>query len=898
VLFSGNYADLSGKPTLSTWPAQVVSFDSAANITADWVNTAFPWGDPEVANVLSLNGASVSNSSVVAGNAQLLSLVLGGQGNLLGALWPTMLGTAEQVLQLSFNGQMQWVNLTVPTMTAGQWIVGQSSGTAAARTISGNVSVSSTGVTTIGTSTVEATQVAEGSLTGADISSNFNPTNFSTGNLTVTSQANLAGGLWPTTAGTVGQLFQSDANGNLIWAADNTATSLSSNIVTATALADGSVGTAQLGASALESTHVIDGSLTGSDLSTSMTFTGDLSVGGQLLVIGTANLSGILFPVTLGSANQMLMVDSSGQLQWVSNLSGNGLTGGSITSTHLATGSVGNAQVLDGTIATADIADGSIGSTQLASGNLTTSLFATNSVGDSELQDDIALTGIVVAGNATLGTNAGNTLRLNGTLVGGSAGGNLWTSANLMPSVSGLNLGSSSVPLGEISAVTATVTSSNLFGIGGNLHMDVANDGIKELTLSGGKLGLGTTSPSANLHVAGNMIHTTGRRSRGVQTVTSSTNLGTASMVLADTTSGNLTLTLPSASSAPGSTIHIKKTNRDHGYVRVVASDNIDGQGSVFLKNSGGVLAHLEMLSNGSTWLITSHSEGASSSQGGYMLVDVSGGPTASFYPVSYTNVTPDLTGSGNFTFKSNVIVLKWIPPGVFTMGNTTISFGPEHEVTITEGFWAGVFEVTQLQWLQVMGSHPYGSQDFNNSGTSTDPVHRVSWEDIRGSSATYNWPNTTAVGASTFMGNLQAKTGLNFDLPTEAEWEYTCRAGTTTLWSYGDTENGDYMWYSTNNTPSGTKEVASKLPNPWGLYDMHGNVYEWCLDWSNASYPSYDSSLAQSDPTGALSSSNRVGRGGAIIFSAASLHSAARNVFSPGFRGASLGLRLFFRRR
>jgi hypothetical protein len=115
---------------------------------------------------------------------------------------------------------------------------------------------------------------------------------------------------------------------------------------------------------------------------------------------------------------------------------------------------------------------------------------------------------------------------------------------------------------------------------------------------------------------------------------------------------------------------------------------------------------------------------------------------------------------------------------------------------------------------LNVMGSYPTGAQDYTNPASgNTMPVHRVSWEDIRGVSATYDWPTISTVGSSTFMGNLLAKTGLPFDLPTEAEWEYTCRAGTTTIWSYGDTEDGDYMWYTTNNTPSGTKEVGGKLP-------------------------------------------------------------------------------------
>jgi formylglycine-generating enzyme required for sulfatase activity len=200
-----------------------------------------------------------------------------------------------------------------------------------------------------------------------------------------------------------------------------------------------------------------------------------------------------------------------------------------------------------------------------------------------------------------------------------------------------------------------------------------------------------------------------------------------------------------------------------------------------------------------------------------------------------------------------------------------------------------GVFEVTQLQWLQVMGSHAQAQTD-NTGLTTANPENNVSWNDIRGDSTVYDWPNVTGVSPNTFMGNLLAKTGLAFDLPTEAEWEYACRAGMTTLWSYGNTENGDYMWYSTNNTPSGTKEVGGKLPNPWGLYDMHGNVYEWCLDWYDSGY--YSSSPSD-DPVGANSGSFRVLRGGYWSISASSTRSALRNIFSPTNRNFYVGFRL-----
>ena len=130
------------------------------------------------------------------------------------------------------------------------------------------------------------------------------------------------------------------------------------------------------------------------------------------------------------------------------------------------------------------------------------------------------------------------------------------------------------------------------------------------------------------------------------------------------------------------------------------------------------------------TYLSSEVSASASAVGGDHLLVDISGGPTADSYPVSIADLTSaDLTGAGNFTYKSNLIVLKRIPAGSFTMGNTTMggSAAPEHTVNITEDFYAGVFEVTQHQWLQVMGSYPTGTQDFNNSGTNTDPVHRVS---------------------------------------------------------------------------------------------------------------------------------------------------------------------------
>ena len=166
-----------------------------------------------------------------------------------------------------------------------------------------------------------------------------------------------------------------------------------------------------------------------------------------------------------------------------------------------------------------------------------------------------------------------------------------------------------------------------------------------------------------------------------------------------------------------------------------------------------------------------------------------------------------------------------WIEPGTFLMGAADLGF-TEHEVTISRGFYLGKYEITQGQWESVMGSNP------SYFGGSNRPVEQVSWNDVQ-----------------EFIGRLNEAAGEEvYRLPTEAEWEYACRAGTTTRWSFGDDEGqlGEYAWYTGNNSPYGTKEVGTKRPNPWGLYDMHGNVWEWCQDW----YGSYTSD-SQIDPAG-----------------------------------------------
>lgn len=295
---------------------------------------------------------------------------------------------------------------------------------------------------------------------------------------------------------------------------------------------------------------------------------------------------------------------------------------------------------------------------------------------------------------------------------------------------------------------------------------------------------------------------------------------------------------------------------------------------------------------------------------GDYLVVDISGGPTAETWPVSYLDAVPP--GGWADEYKTTKLVLRRIPAGTFTMGSPASELGriiyePQHAVTLTMGFYIGVFEVTQKQWERVMGTWP--SWFTNASYRETRPVERVSYYEIRENPANSDdpavyWPSNDLVNADSFMGKLRAKTGQAFDLPTEAQWEYACRAGTTNALNSGfDLTNtaadvhmdavGRY-WYnggsgsSANGDASvGSAKVGSYQANAWGLHDMHGNVWEWCLDW-------YENAPAGAlDPPGAVSGSYRVSRGGSWLSYARNCRSAYRNYATPDGRNNLLGFRL-----
>ena len=251
--------------------------------------------------------------------------------------------------------------------------------------------------------------------------------------------------------------------------------------------------------------------------------------------------------------------------------------------------------------------------------------------------------------------------------------------------------------------------------------------------------------------------------------------------------------------------------------------------------------------------------------------------PSAKASPVAEKDTSIDLGGGVKLD-------LVWVAPGRFLMGSSDSgeeNARPVHEVQITKGFWMGKTPVTQEQWERVMGSNPSYFKGPKN------PVEKVSWE-----------------GCQRFMQELNLRvSGGGFSLPTEAQWEYACRAGSTGEYCFGDDESrlNEYAWYNENNESrlseyawynenSGdtTHPVGEKKPNAWGLYDMRGNVFEWCQDWYGAYAPG-----AQTDPAGAASGSCPVARGGCWESSGEGCGLASRqSVCTPRLVDFRLGFR------
>ncbi len=213
---------------------------------------------------------------------------------------------------------------------------------------------------------------------------------------------------------------------------------------------------------------------------------------------------------------------------------------------------------------------------------------------------------------------------------------------------------------------------------------------------------------------------------------------------------------------------------------------------------------------------------------------------------------------------------LVWIPEGEFMMGSEDgrSNERPVHRVRITQGFWMGRHEVTQAQWQAVMGTNPSSFQGMDH------PVENVSWND-----------------SQEFMGRLSEIVGYEFRLPTEAEWEYACRAGTETAYYFGDAPDrlDRFAWYR-DNSGNSTQPVGEKRANIWGLHDMHGNVWEWCLDWYDEEF--YARSPVE-DPVNTTPGSFRVVRGGSWDDGDWNCRSTHRVWSAPTYFDRSLGFRV-----
>jgi formylglycine-generating enzyme required for sulfatase activity len=231
-------------------------------------------------------------------------------------------------------------------------------------------------------------------------------------------------------------------------------------------------------------------------------------------------------------------------------------------------------------------------------------------------------------------------------------------------------------------------------------------------------------------------------------------------------------------------------------------------------------------------------------------------------------------TNPGDIITNSIGMKLVYIPAGEFMMGSPSSESlrgrdeGPQHRVKISKGFYIGQTEVTQAQYRAVMGTNPSHFQGDNN------PVENVSWND-----------------ALTFCRKLSEKKSKTYTLPTEAQWEYACRAGSTTAFSFGNSQSSlrNYAWYS-RNSDFKTHPVGQKQPNAFGLYDMHGNLWEWCQDWYE---PDYYSNSPLVDPISVSFGSYRVLRGGSWLLGPALCRSAIRYGDAPDNWNGNNGFRV-----
>ena len=269
------------------------------------------------------------------------------------------------------------------------------------------------------------------------------------------------------------------------------------------------------------------------------------------------------------------------------------------------------------------------------------------------------------------------------------------------------------------------------------------------------------------------------------------------------------------------------------------------------------------------TDLATNHFEGL------YMVVDLSRGKDSTYWPVQYTACKPDINSPAFYTTE---LWLRRVPAGTFAMGydngdTRADSCEPVHNVTLSRDFYCGVVPVTRAQYVYLRNEYPNGKDDFE--GKEAYPVTLVNYVQFRGT----NWPgeNQDDIGNDNrVIARLRNKTTLQFDLPTEAQWEYACRAGHSgdELNDGSASANNGYaaLGWGQANAKGVPHPVAKLKPSDWDFYDFYGNVLEFCRDW----YGAYSVDDA-TDPVGATSGTLRVSRGGAYTLNASACNSYYR---------------------
>jgi formylglycine-generating enzyme required for sulfatase activity len=340
-----------------------------------------------------------------------------------------------------------------------------------------------------------------------------------------------------------------------------------------------------------------------------------------------------------------------------------------------------------------------------------------------------------------------------------------------------------------------------------------------------------------------------GNEANATRTVTVTDNTAPVVTLLGD---ANFTQTKDVAWVDPGATV----------------TDTLDGN----LTNKVTITGTVDVNSTGAYVLTYSVSDGADNEANATRTVNVG---MAATYVVE---------GASN-------LQMLWVEPGTFTMGSPTSEAGREtneaqHNVTLTNGFYLGKYEVTQAQYEAVMTGNTNTLEALNNPATPSQfannpnrPVERVHWNNIQVFLTRLN-------AAEQAAGRLPA--GWQYVLPTESEWEYACRAGATTAYSWGNSIGTSNANYSSSGIGQ-TRDVGQYAANPWGFFDMHGNVHEWTSDWYASSYPAGSAT----DPTGPTTGSAIVIRGGNYGWPGSYARSATRRTSPPGGPSSVLGFRL-----